>query len=160
VKVYILRGISGVGKSTYARHLKSIVADTLICSADDEMDHGNGYQFDGRRVEDAHKNCLRKFIDGVQKRWSMIVLDNTNILYHHFDYYIKIAEAFGYEVEIVTITVDPQVAAERTTHNVPLKSLLSRQKALTDDIARTNIPARIKQRTVCAGSPTWERWGR
>ena len=160
MKVYILRGLSGSGKSTYANYLKRTEGEVLVCSADGELDHGHGYQFDARRLPDAHKYCFRRFIDAVQKRWSVIVLDNTNILYHHFSHYIAVAEAFDYEVEIVTITVAPEVAAERTTHNVPFKSLKSRQKALIDDLSRTAIPQRIQQRTVCAGSSTWESWNR
>lgn len=160
MKVYILRGISGAGKSTFARYLQRTEEEVLVCSADAELDHGNGYQFDSRRLPDAHKYCLRRFIDGVQKRWAVIVVDNTNIVYHHFRPYVVIAEAYDYEVEIVTITVDPEVAAERTTHGVALKALKSRRKALNDDLARAAIPKRIQQRTVCAGSSSWERWGR
>ena len=160
MKVYILRGLSGSGKSTYARYLQKTEGEVLICSADAELDHGNGYQFDSRRLPDAHKYCLRRFIDAVQKRWAVIVLDNTNIVYHHFSHYITIAEAFDYEVEIVTITCDPETAAAQTTHGVPLGSLKSKLKALNDDLSRTAIPQRITQRTVAAGSASWERWGR
>lgn len=160
MKVYILRGISGAGKSTYADYLRRTEeGDVLVCSADSYFHTPNGYKFDSRRLEDAHKHCLKVFIDGCQKRWDVIVVDNTNICYHHFDHYIKIAEAFGYEVEIVTITIEPERAAEQTRHNVPLKSLKSRSKALKDDLARTSIPLRIRQRTVGAGSASWERWG-
>ena len=161
MKVYILRGISGAGKSTYARYLKRTEGDVLVCSADSFMEGPDGaYRFDSRRLEDAHKYCLRTFIDGLQKRWPVIVVDNTNITWLKIHPYVVVAEAFDYEVEIVTITVDPEVAAERTRHNVPLKSLRSRFKALNDDLKRTAIPQRIRQRTVAAGSATWTRWGR
>lgn len=159
MKVIILRGISGAGKSTYARHLQENCGEVLICSADEFMETARGYKFNGRALEDAHKYCLRRFIDAVQKRWETIVLDNTNVLFHKFSHYVTIAEAYDYEVEIITITVDPEVAAERTQHDVPLKSLRSKSKALKDDLARVDIPLRIRQRTVCAGSPTWQRWG-
>jgi predicted kinase len=161
MKVYILRGISGAGKSTYARYLQKTEGEVLICSADAYMDDGNGgYHFDSRRLEDAHKYCLRTFIDGLQKRWPVIVLDNTNITWHEFRPYVVVAEAFDYEVEIVMITVDPEMAADRTRHDVPLKSLKSRFKALHDDLKRAAIPQRIHQRVVAAGSPSWQRWGR
>ena len=105
MKVYILRGISGAGKSTFARYLQKTESEVLVCSADAYMDDGNGgYRFDSRRLEDAHKYCLRTFIDGLQKRWSVVVLDNTNITFHEFRPYVVIAEAFDYEVEVVTIT--------------------------------------------------------
>jgi predicted kinase len=158
VKLYILRGLSGSGKSTYADYLKRTNDEVLICSADAELDHGHGYQFDSRRLPDAHKYCLRRFIDGVQKRWAVVVLDNTNILYHHFSHYIVIAEAFDYEVEIVTILASPEDCAERTTHDVALKSLKSRSKALSDDRSRVTLPVRLKQRVVNAGSATWRQW--
>jgi len=158
MKVYILRGLSGAGKSTYANYLKRTEEEVLVCSADSEFDHGSGYQFDSRRLPDAHKYCFRRFIDAVQKRWSVVVLDNTNILYHHFSHYIAVAEAFDYEIEIVTITVDPEVAALRTTHGVPLETLKSKHKALNDDLLRAPLPQRIRQREVCAGSAEWETW--
>lgn len=161
MKVYILRGLSGSGKSTYARYLKKTEeGDVLVCSADTELDHGHGYQFDSRKLPDAHKYCFRRFMDACAKRWDVIVLDNTNICFHHFSHYIAVAEAFDYEVEIVTIMGEPEVCAERTMHNVPLKSLKSKHKALKDDMMRTNIPLRIRQRTVGVGSDSWERWGR
>ena len=160
MKVYILRGISGAGKSTFAGYLKHTEDDVLVCSADSYFETEDGYKFDSRKIEDAHKHCLRTFIDGVQKRWSVIVVDNTNITYQKFHAYVVIAEAFDYEVEIVTITVEPEVAADRTQHGVPLKSLRSSYKALNDDLKRTAIPRRIRQRTVGVGSATWERWGR
>lgn len=161
MKVYILRGISGVGKSTFANYLKRTEEEVLVCSADDMMDHGYGYQFNGAvKVEDAHKYCLRAFIDGVQKRWPVIVLDNTNLLYHKFQHYIVIAEAFDYEIEIVTIAADPEAIEGRNKHGVDLNSLRRMAKRLKDDQSRVDIPVKFRQRTIPVGSSTWERWSR
>jgi predicted kinase len=54
-----------------------------------------------------------------------IVVDNTHTQLWEFSGYVQIAEAFGYEVEIVRMDTPVDVAASRNLHGVPLKAVQS-----------------------------------
>jgi len=124
-KVIILRGVSGSGKSTYTRTHHPAA---LVCSADDFFIGEDGvYRFDGTRIKDAHKWCMRKFVDALRGMDSSqdreIVVDNTHTMLWEFSGYVQVAEAHGYEVEIVRMDTPVDVAAARNTHGVPLKAV-------------------------------------
>jgi hypothetical protein len=88
--VYILRGVSGSGKSSMTKAiLKSMesIAQTsrpedfvVVASADDYFlqNAERKYKFDASRLKDAHADCALKFrkalVDGVP----IIIVDNTN----------------------------------------------------------------------------------
>lgn len=118
-----MRGISGSGKSTYTKkhHPKA-----EVCSADDFFVKEDGtYAFDASRIRDAHKFCMKRFVDMVREGIEEIVVDNTHTQLWEFSGYVQVAEAHGYETEIVRMDTPVDVAAKRNTHGVPLKSVQS-----------------------------------
>ena len=56
--IILVRGISGSGKSTFAKQICNNVA-----SADDYFMKDGEYQFDPKKLKDAHSYCLQKTID-------------------------------------------------------------------------------------------------
>ena len=125
-KCLIMRGISGSGKSTYIR--KNCPPDAVICSADDYftavLGEGKSYAFDASKLGDAHKWCMQKFLNATTHRdpigrASFVVINNTNIAFWEFAGYVQVAQAMGYEVEIVKMDTPPHIAAERNLHGVP-----------------------------------------
>ena len=124
-RVVILRGISGSGKSTYvSRNLPS----AEVCSADqyfiDVLGEGKEYRFDPKRLGDAHRWCMQRFIRATTHRdplgrAALVVVDNTNLQLWEFMGYVQIAQAMGYEVEIVRMDTPVHVAAKRNLHGVP-----------------------------------------
>lgn len=139
-KVTILRGISGSGKTTYAsKHYPN----TLVVSADHFFGTPPRYKFDPEKLPEAHNTCLRLFIEAV-RNGRAVVVDNTNTTVEEIAPYYALAEAYGHEVEIVTIEFDPLVAAQRNVHNVPLEAI-ERQHYR---ICSTVLPRRWKHRTV------------
>ena len=57
--LYLIRGIPGSGKSTFAQSLLDSRLVQRICEADDYFMQGGEYRFDFNLLEDAHYQCRR-----------------------------------------------------------------------------------------------------
>ena len=109
-KVIIMRGVSGSGKSTYIR---KHYPDAKIASADEFFMRGGEYRFNPQELGEAHQYCWRIFWHHVSSGAELIVIDNTNMTAIEISAYVLPAEARGYEVEILTVTTQPKIAAQR-----------------------------------------------
>lgn len=122
-KVKIMRGVSGAGKSTY---IKNHFPGAVICSADHFWIDENGkYNFDLKRLGEAHAWCLRQFIEKLVIKGcaaDYIVVDNTNTSIAELAPYVAIAAAYGYEVEVISLNIDVEKANKRNVHNVPMEA--------------------------------------
>lgn len=133
-KVYILSAIPGTGKSTQALLIVERFGNDncTIVSADQyfmKFDPATGqsaYQFNARDLPKAHRRCKKLFLScfedlpSDQKR--IVIVDNTNIQPVEAAFYYEYADLQGFEVEVVRFHVEPEVAFERQTHNVPKES--------------------------------------
>jgi predicted kinase len=144
VKVTILRGVSGSGKSTWAKAHDT--TQTTVVSADQyfmrywplhnpnanyaELVHGDDppevleYRFDPAKQGEAHAQCLRRFIDELlvssdHLRLQHLIVDNTNTTLVEIAPYIAVARAYGAEVRVLEFRVLPADAARRNVHGVP-----------------------------------------
>ena len=92
--VVVMRGISGSGKSTFARELDLCVRrrglTCAIVSADRffEGSHG-GYFFDRVRLSEAHQQCRDNFVAAAT---DVVVVDNTNICASEYKFYMDEVE--------------------------------------------------------------------
>jgi len=129
MKVEILRGISGSGKSTVARKLVANVNSSIICSADDYFVTLVGkYEFDARQLSAAHGYCKGKYAAALELGVELVVVDNTNTQKWEFENYVHQAHAAGYEVN-VQVVGDPkdwESIKGRNIHGVP-DEVLKRQ---------------------------------
>lgn len=145
MKVTILSGVPGSGKSTFA----SKTTNTVVCSADDFFCQSGEYKFDVTKLGEAHGECLRKFIEAIQVG-SDVVCDNTNTTADEIGPYYAIAAAYGAEIELITVLCDPAVAAARNVHGVPAAGV----EAMAKRLAARRLPEywkfnpRFSQRTV------------
>jgi len=122
--ITIIRGVSGSGKSTFARLLDHDESATIIC-ADDHMTNGDGeYEFDPAKLTSAHKQCFNDAKDACQARVSHIIVANTNTAYWQFRPYLKLAEEFGYSTFVVTME---KYHTSDNIHDVPA-DILEQQK--------------------------------
>ena len=147
MKVIIMCGVSGAGKSSWYWY----PPECVIVSADHFFDElaekeGKTYTevFDFHLLGKAHGECLLSFVESLKQiEWSerrygqllsasfiTIVVDNTNCTIAEIAPYVALAQAYGAEIEIVRINVEPEVAHERNTHGVPLSGVLNQHAAL------------------------------
>lgn len=116
--LYILRGPSGVGKSTKAKELG--ISGTTLSTDDFWMKDGK-YVFDPLRIAEAHQWNQKRTRECLKKGISPIIVDNTNIEAWEMKPYVYMAQEFGYQVQIVPVEVKntPQELAQRNKHGVP-----------------------------------------
>jgi NEDD4-binding protein 2 len=132
VKMLILmRGVPGSGKSTLAKRLVAEAflhhecKSAAICSTDDYFVNDKGkYVFDPSRLSWNHSMNFARVRSLMSDGCELIIVDNTNIKRHHMALYIDEASMMGYELNEVTAECDDaQLAYERCTHGVPLKTI-------------------------------------
>jgi predicted kinase len=111
MRVTILRGISGSGKSTWA---KTQAPQAYVVSTDTYFIQPDGsIQFDGSKLKEFHGRAFRDFMEAVFRKEPWIVVDNTNILMAEFAPYVAVAEAYDYQVEILTLACSVETAQAR-----------------------------------------------
>lgn len=119
--VVVLSGMSGSGKSTYARkRTEGVTSVAKIISTDDYFTTPEGvYAFDPAKIGVAHAATFYRFIQALDSgRYRLIVVDNTNTTIEEISPYMLGAAAFGYEAEVVTIEAPMIFAHMRNTHDV------------------------------------------
>ena len=101
-KLYIVRGLPGSGKSTFAEAL--VGSDFLVCEADKYFIVDGEYKFDGTKIKQAHEWC-RNRVETYMKDslvndqfYREIAVSNTFTQEWEMEAYYKLAEQYGYMV--------------------------------------------------------------
>lgn len=150
-KVTIMRGVSGSGKSTYARN--NFPGAVVLSSDDYWTKDGGDYKenFDVTKLGAAHAWNLRRFIlyccgDTALLDQKEIVIDNTNTSVAEVGPYYAVAQAFNIPVEIITLNVPQDIAWARNEHGVPVQA----HNAQADRLRQGNkdIPRYWKHRII------------
>lgn len=122
-KAIILTGLPGSGKSTIAEQL--VAAGAAACSADYYFIKEGVYRYVPAEIGLAHAACMRAFVNHITGNVVInvahdadIVVDNTNTTSVEIAPYVAVANAFGWEHEIIRVECDPEVAFARQTHGV------------------------------------------
>lgn len=141
--VRILCGVSGSGKSTLANQ-ESFLNRALLCSADTFMMEDGVYNFSAAKLPHAHAACLKKFVEALQAGVMSIVVDNTNTTVAEVAPYAALALAYGATLMITTVECDPEIAAARNAHGVPLAGV----QAQAARLAERSLPPWWPQETI------------
>jgi predicted kinase len=110
--LYIVRGIPGSGKSTFAKTLGGQHYEADMFFIDEE---GN-YNFDFTKIKDAHQWCQGMVKSDMILEYPKIVVSNTFTQEWEMKPYIDMAKEFGYVV--FTIVVENRHGGVNE-HNVP-----------------------------------------
>ncbi len=133
----ILRGVSGAGKSTYAKKLLLRVCRSIegnfwrrsaIVSADNYFIRPDGkYDFNAKSLGNAHAWCYSQVNGFMKLAVRVIILDNTNTQKWEYEKYVELAKQNGYIVKerIIGNTDEESLKlyASRNTHGVPEQSI-------------------------------------
>ena len=119
-KLYIVRGLPGSGKSTFAEAL--VGHDFLVCEADKYFMVDGEYKFDGSKLKEAHESC-RNLVETYMKDslvndqfYREIAVSNTFTQEWEMQPYFDMAENFDYKVFSVIVEISHGGVNE---HGVP-----------------------------------------
>lgn len=115
-----MQGVPGSGKSYWAKQKAAERGfGGAIVSADDYFMADGVYRFDPAKLGAAHADCGIRFLDALQRQQNIIV-DNTNLANWQIAPYVFMASMKGgYNIRIVRVECDPNLAFVRNTHGVP-----------------------------------------
>jgi len=106
-KLYIVRGLPGSGKSTFALDL--VGSDFLVCEADKYFMQDGEYKFDGSKLKEAHESC-RSLVETYMKDslvndqfYREIAVSNTFTQEWEMQPYFDLAKQYGYMVFTVIV---------------------------------------------------------
>jgi predicted kinase len=123
-KLYIVRGVPGSGKSTFALNL--VGSDFLVCEADKYFMIDGEYKFDGSKLKEAHESC-RTMVETYMKDSLMndqfyreIAVSNTFTQEWEMQPYFDLAKQYGYMV--FSIIVENRHGGENQ-HGVPAEAI-------------------------------------
>jgi predicted kinase len=125
--LFIIRGISGSGKSYLARH---VAPQENICSAVDFM-IGADFKSPDRdqMLAAAHQKCMEKAWDVMRKGAKRVVIDNTNLRLRHFSDYLDMAVDLDFNVQSLVVnnpwSSNISECARRTPHGVPMPIIVA-----------------------------------
>lgn len=130
MKAFILIGIPGAGKSTWAYNNRGKHDD--IFSADDYRMVNGVYQFKKEDSPTAHARCLRAYAEWLveDSNYFNCFVDNTNCTLAEVAPYIALGLAYGVDVRPIHIQCDFCTACSRNVHGVPRPVIAQLQENL------------------------------
>lgn len=162
---YILIGIPGSGKSTYA---KTLTNETMLCEADRYPNLYAEGRLNFDRLETAHVYCKTCVIQRMKNQEEIIVQSNTNLELGEKGIlpYIKMAIEYDYKVHIILpyygllyfandlsendqIKLLKKIRGENSDHIIPEKSMnnmvnkFKKNRPIYETIAKIQDPKKI-----------------
>ena len=129
MRVEILQGLPGSGKSTYANSRGCVFFSAdLFHVGEDGI-----YRFDPKNSGVAHSSCLNKFIEYARSRChsgDLVIVDNTNCRAHEVAPYMAVAAAYNVEAEIIYFPCSVEDSVKRNVHGVPFGTIWEMNRAL------------------------------
>jgi predicted kinase len=104
--LYIVRGLPGSGKSTFAR---SIAKPYQIFEADQYFIKRGKYNFDATKLKEAHDDCKQRVVRRMRENlfnsifFNNIVVSNTFTQDWEMKYYRSIGKRYGYKVHTIIV---------------------------------------------------------
>jgi len=104
--LYIVRGLPGSGKSTFA---KSIAKSYQVFEADQYFMKNGKYKFDPTKLKEAHNDCKNRVTRRMRETlfnlifFRNIVVSNTFTQEWEMEFYFDIAKLYGYKVHTIIV---------------------------------------------------------
>ena len=130
MKLFILRGVPGCGKNTFAEEIARGYGDIICCADDYHMVNGV-YIWKPENQGYAHKSCQNKCELLMQNNSERIIIANTNTTEKETKPYIELAEKYGYMV--FHLVVENRHGG-KDTHNVPEDTLTRMENNIKNSV--------------------------
>jgi len=130
--LFLVRGISGAGKSSLTNQLHVVVYE-----ADQYFMVEGEYKFDPSKLGQAHQNCQDKTRESLKNGVSVAV-SNTFTQRWEMEPYIQMAKEYGVRLTVVDLFDGGQtneVLAERNQHGVPVEVIAKMRERYEHDWA-------------------------
>ena len=129
--VIFLRGISGSGKTTLSKTLSHLLGSERVVSfsADNYFTVDGVYNFDIKKISEAHKDCVNSMEIALQSSTiRYIIMDNTHTQLWHLHNAENVANRYGASLYYLDISVPDKahflLCLKRNGHNVSEDVLL------------------------------------
>lgn len=128
MKLVLMRGVTGSGKSTRARQILEQNPGAVILSTDDLFVVEGEYRFDPARLGHNHKQNQERCRLAMLEKKELIIIDNTNVQAWEMKPYHGLALEHGYQTVIEEIQPPPleELLRRRTSREdklVPVEAL-------------------------------------
>ena len=123
--LYLIRGVPGAGKTTFANMLNSRLLVDRVYEADQYFYGYDGtYKFDATKLSNAHEQCQRNTRKALSEGLSVAV-SNTSCAEWEVETYQNIASE--YDANFVSIIVENRNCND-SVHNVPIEKIEQMKK--------------------------------
>jgi NEDD4-binding protein 2 len=139
MKLILMRGVSGSGKSTMARKIAETHDLSVILSTDDFFVVDGEYRFDPKRLGEFHAANVKRVETAMGDECPCVIVDNTNTQAWEMRPYVELAMEHDYEVQIV----EPEP--------VSFEELMKRQSQRADQ--NKSLPAEVVSRMLMRYEP-------
>lgn len=130
--LYILRGVSGAGKTTLALTLEKSLPSAIAIAADDfHYDSLGNYNWKSENMYKAHQWCKGAVKESMKQLYKNIIVHNTNTTEKEIKPYIDLADKFGYKV--ISLIVE-NLHDNDSVHNVPQEVRNNQEKRLRNSL--------------------------
>ena len=92
----------------------------------------------------AGKLSLTNNLSGLIDTPEPVIVDNTNLTAWELAPYVRLAELYGYNYQILTFWCDPLVCAKRNVHGVPVDRIFCMNQTLLNE----KLPPHWKHRII------------
>lgn len=117
--LFIIRGVSGAGKTTLAAVLQDGSAPTYHAEADQFFMVNGEYRFNPTMLRQAHADCLTRVGAAMEcGDYTQVIVSNTFTRVWEFQPYLDLARARGWRVSVIHIET-----RHANTHGVPEQSV-------------------------------------
>lgn len=113
--LYIIRGIPGSGKTTFAERLRTAGLFQRYWEADDFMKENGVYKFDPARLAYCHR-CCQQEVEADMQIGCNVAVSNTSTTEKELQPYLDLAAKYNYT--IVSLIVENR-HGNKSVHGVP-----------------------------------------
>lgn len=129
--LYIIRGCSGSGKSTFAKELSAAMSGLRIEADMFMYDEDGNYDWQASKLKAAHAWVYSTLLHHMKTAKSPLIVSDTNVKHRDLQIYLDLASENHYRV--VSLVVENR-HGNKSVHDVPDKTMRRQESALRQSL--------------------------